>query len=73
MKYFSVTQKEIDNNESGMQSSSIIDCMCCGYVITGMGGGGYYLCQNCVDNMLNGNISSAMYLFDRAKNGKNKT
>jgi hypothetical protein len=51
----------------GIATAAIRGCMCCGMAICGMGGGGRYLCQDCLDKMDNGEMSEALYLLGRQR------
>lgn len=51
----------------GVATACIRGCMCCGIAICGMGGGGNFLCQNCIDKMHNGEMAEALYLLGKQR------
>lgn len=69
-KYYRVSLSE-ETEPSGFASAAIRDCMCCGIVLSGMGGGSNYLCQGCLTKMRTGEMSAALLLLDE-ENQKRK-
>ena len=64
MRHYTVQLTET-HEPRGVATASIRGCMCCGTAICGMGGGGNYLCQGCLDKMHNGEMAEALYLLAR--------
>lgn len=51
----------------GVATACTRGCMCCGIVICGMGGGGRFLCQDCLNKMHNGEMAEALYLLGKQR------
>lgn len=51
----------------GMATAAIRGCMCCQMAICGMGGGGDYICSPCLDKIMNGEMSRAIFLLEKEK------
>ena len=56
---------------SGPASSSMRDCMCCGISICSGGGGGRYLCKDCLTKMDTGEMQMILNCYDRILYEKN--
>ncbi len=65
-QYYSVDFKEV-KRRYGAGSASPCGCMCCGEMLSGMGGPGDYICGDCIAKMRNGDIGAAIRLIDRMK------
>jgi hypothetical protein len=63
MKHFAVTLTLVECPQ-GWASASTQACMCCGRVLCGMGGGGNYLCEDCLCKMRTGEVANAMRLAE---------
>lgn len=66
IRHFRVTLEEA-HEPKGIATAAIRSCMCCGTVLTGMGGGGNYLCQDCLNKMHTGEMAEALYLLTRQR------
>lgn len=62
-RYYSVKLTEA-LEPIGIATAAIRSCMCCGIALSGMGGGGDFLCQDCLDKMRNGEMQEALYLLN---------
>ena len=40
----------------GIATAAIRSCMCCGRIICGMGGGGDYICVDCLEKISSGEM-----------------
>lgn len=66
MRYFHVSFREA-HDPRGIASACMRGCMCCGIALSGMGGPGDYVCQECLDKMCNGDMAEAIYLLARKR------
>lgn len=66
MRHYAVQLTEA-HEPRGVATANIRGCMCCGMAICGMGGGGNYLCQYCLDKMHRGEMAEALYLLARQR------
>lgn len=66
MRHYFVELREA-KQPLGITTSAIRGCMCCGSVLSGMGGGGDFLCQDCLDKMRTGEMAEAIYLLHRQR------
>ena len=64
IRHFKVKFEEA-HEPKGIATAAIRSCMCCGRVICGMGGGGEYICIDCLDKMHKGDMAEALYLLAR--------
>lgn len=68
IRHFRVVLEEA-KEPTGYSTAAIRGCMCCGTMICGMGGGGDYLCQDCLKKMQTGEMAEALYLLARSREG----
>lgn len=66
-RYYEVRLIETSNDPQAFITAAMCDCMCCGRVLSGMGGGGKFLCQKCLDKMHNGGMAEALYLLEKQR------
>jgi hypothetical protein len=66
MRHFKVILAE-SHEPKGVATAAIRGCMCCLMSICGMGGGGDYICIDCLDKMREGEMSRAIYLLEKEK------
>lgn len=64
MRHFKVILEEA-HEPKGVAAAAIRGCMCCLMSICGMGGGGDYICIDCLDKMREGEMSRAIYLLEK--------
>lgn len=64
IRHYAVQLKEA-HEPRGLATACMRDCMCCGRVLSGMGGPGDYVCQECLNKMRSGEMAEALYLLAR--------
>jgi hypothetical protein len=65
-RYFQVTMEEA-KEPAGIASASARGCMCCGKVLSGMGGPGHWLCFDCLSSMELGDVASDLWQLERLR------
>ncbi len=64
MRHYSVQFTEA-HEPRGIATACMRGCMCCGMTLTGMGGPGDYICEECLGKMRSGEMGEAVYLLRR--------
>ncbi len=66
MKYFSVKFQEAEKPK-GIASACCRTCMVCHRILSGMGGPGNWICEDCLEKIQSGYFEEAMYLIEQLK------
>ncbi len=70
VRYYSVTFKEVGRGQTA-GSACPRGCMCCGQLLSGVGGPGDYICGECLSKMRNDDMHEAVYLLKRERDNYN--